>query len=216
MKRLISVALSLVLILSLAGCGGGSASQPAPEPTAASETTPEPTLEPTDTPEPTSTPEPTAEPTPTPEPTEEPEPEPDDEPEAESAGDPVLSPSDSLSVFVSALETTLSQMFGDNYDVSVEGHAIVARYWHDGSLLTVMSAMLGDEDALNTWNKNIEDMLGIQRLLDDQLEELGLSEYYTIVQYLNEENTDNSLATVAHDEVYYDYVNGIDILADGD
>lgn len=114
-----------------------------------------------------------------------------------------------LDSILSAIETSMQSVYGQNYSITVDGNVIDARGWSSSTSLSVLMAQADIGDYKQDWDNYVSSTAELSSTFQHLSETLGLSGYSVRLQVVDDENTDFPYLIAENGEVVYDYVNGI-------
>lgn len=160
---------------------------------------------------------PSAQATITPEPAPTPDSSPTLEPSAPEETTPTTEPTKpaeseytiDLDTFMAVLRVMISQNFGENnYTMEYDGTGVTINLWSDNIAMGVAAAAIGDADALASWDYMVDSQKTLCNSIVKQAEDVGLENYYVMLNVLNDLDHSKTLLSVMNGVVIYDAVNG--------
>lgn len=111
-----------------------------------------------------------------------------------------------------SIKLVVSSTWGENYRLEKDGDSYVIYTWADGLTSDALAAQTGDEELLDAWNTIVNNCVASCADIQNTYQDNG---YDIIVSWeiLNDMNMENTLASLTAYGVFYDFVNGIDLLA---
>lgn len=100
----------------------------------------------------------------------------------------------------------------DEYEIDQLGNIINVYVWHDGLALETLEAKSGNRSYITAWNNLVESLQEASMKTSSSLTDFGRDDIVLMFNYVNELNKDRILLSVSDGVVFYDEVNGIDIL----
>jgi hypothetical protein len=132
-----------------------------------------------------------------------------DSSEANEAGSSADGADPALNSLLSAVETSMQSIYGQDCNVAVDGNVINAKGWNKSISLSVVMAETDIGDYKQEWDNLVSSTTELCSTFQSLAETFGLSGYSVRLQVVDDENTDFPYLTVENGEVIYDYVNGI-------
>lgn len=109
-----------------------------------------------------------------------------------------------------SIKIVVASVWGENYDIDIDGDTYMISTWMDGLSYEALAAKAGDEELMEAWNTIISNCAAQCTDIQDTYADNG----YNIVvgwNILNDQNKENTLATIMAFGAVYDFVNDIDI-----
>jgi hypothetical protein len=132
-----------------------------------------------------------------------------DSSEANETGSSADGADPALNSLLSAVETSMQSVYGQDYSVTVDSNVVDARGWGKSISFNVISASVGLGDYKQDWDNYASSTAELSSTFQSLSETLGLSGYSVRLQVVDDENTDFPYLIAENGEVVYDYVNGI-------
>lgn len=145
------------------------------------------------------------------------EPEPTDQIEESEAE--VIEPELEETVFlpletcISAMKLTLDSNYGsDNYTLTYDDNYVTINLWRDGVAFGALEASNGDAEMLELWNSMVDGTTAMTNSMQETLNQFGHGDMAVMTNVVNDMNHENVLLVIMLGAVWYDSVNGINLL----
>ncbi len=146
-------------------------------------------------------------------------------PTLESTPEPIPSPTSSPAVQAysdAEVEKTLTSVLGtafnsSEYKIQIDDTMLNISFYPEGcTVLAYQASVLGDKDAISKWNTVVEAGRGWSRTINNEVHETMNREDLTVaLYYCDDTGSGNVFLCIMNGVVYYDLVNGIDLLGLG-
>ncbi|MBO4863561.1 MAG: DUF4190 domain-containing protein [Eubacterium sp.] len=113
----------------------------------------------------------------------------------------------SIDTVVSLMKISLSEGFGDNYKIDVDGNDVTISVWMDGVAAGALLAQQGNEEYIEDWNKAKANMQKLAASFYDSFEQLGVKDVHCYFHVLNDQNKENTLLMYVDGVEAYDAVD---------
>lgn len=105
------------------------------------------------------------------------------------------------------LDTTLSDNFGQNYELTRDGSSYTIFVWADDIAYASVLAKQGNTEMLDQWNNMVSTINSTCSKCVDSLKKLGIEDPVISWSVLNDQNHENTLFTSVNGVTFYDSVN---------
>lgn len=121
--------------------------------------------------------------------------------------------SKSYSEVCKMIDALMASQYPGNYKLTSDDTGITINLWENGIIQLVTLAKQGDKASKTSWDNLVDSIKKMSaETKESALKKYGYSDKYIMVNVLNNLNKDNTLLVVTDGVVFYDEVNGINLL----
>lgn len=111
------------------------------------------------------------------------------------------------------ITNAMALTYGKNYKAEYDESGITVNLWEDGVAAMSVMARNGDQEAQAEWDNLVEGIKEMTTATKEQtMNKYGYGDKMFVVNVLNDAKKEATLLTVADGVVFYDAVNGIDLM----